>query len=198
MGGFGGALKQLSIGFASQAGKTFIHTAGRSSNWKEVWSKTASQEDFTTSMGDSASSIYNYFKNKGGIAFINVMANISKSCDCAGASAPEPKIHDIGILASTDPVALDRACFDLIKNDDSQGVNEWIINSNKLLGENTIEIAEKMGAGTQEYNLIHVEDDNEYDEDEDENFDNIPSINDSSLIYIRYFSLIIYFLLIKF
>ena len=80
-------------------------------------------------------------------------------------SAPEPKIHDIGILAFNDPVALDRACFDLIKNDDSQGVNEWISNSNRLLGEHTIEIAEKIGAGNQEYNLIHVEDDDNEEED---------------------------------
>ena len=84
MGGFGGALKQLSIGFASQAGKTWIHTAGVSTNWTELFTYKATQEKFTTAMGDAASSIVEYFKNKGDIAFINVMANISKSCDCAG------------------------------------------------------------------------------------------------------------------
>ena len=119
MGGYGGALKQLSIGFASQAGKAWIHTAGKSKNWKEAFQGT-NQMDFKSAMGDAASSIVEYFRNKGGIAFINVMVNISKSCDCAGASAPEPKIRDIGILASTDPVAIDRACLDLIvKNTDS-------------------------------------------------------------------------------
>ena len=115
MGGFGGALKQLSIGFASQAGKSFIHTAGFTYNWTQTWQNTAPQENFTSAMADAASSIVNYFRNKGGIVFINVLVNISKSCDCAGAKAPEPKIHDMGILASTDPVAIIRVCIDMIK-----------------------------------------------------------------------------------
>ena len=116
MGGFGGALKQLSIGFASQRGKTYIHSAGQITDWERMheYAKKTSQEDFTASMGDAASTIVEYFRNKKGIVFISVVANISLYCDCAGAKAPAPKIHDIGILASTDPVAIDKAALDII------------------------------------------------------------------------------------
>ena len=167
MGGFGGALKQLSIGFASQAGKAWIHTAGVSKNWNEAFTKGTSQIDFTTSMGDAASSIVDYFKSKGGIAFINVMSNISKSCDCMGGSAPAPKIHDIGILASLDPVAIDRACLDLILKNPDTGTDELLNQIDNLKGENTIVSAEKHEIGTQEYNLIDIDeeggdDDNSY------------------------------------
>ena len=202
MGGFGGALKQLSIGFASQAGKAYIHSGGITSNWREVWSKKASQFDFTNAMGDASSSIVKYFRNKGGIAFINVMANISRSCDCAGASAPAPRIHDIGILSSIDPVALDKACYDLISEDDSEGVNDWLSNSERLLGENTIVAAEKMGIGTQEYNLIKIEEDNKDEEghkDKEEEEDNIIPILNGNIIYhyMNYILLIIFFLFIE-
>ena len=161
MGGFGGALKQLSIGFGSQAGKTWIHTAGVTTNWTELFVKIANQENFTSAMADAASSIVNYFRNKGGIVFINVLVNISKSCDCAGASAPPPRIHDMGILASTDPVAIDRACFDMIKKSNDDGTEEWLAQSNTLLGENTIKVAEELGIGTQDYNLINVDESEE-------------------------------------
>ena len=157
MGGFGGALKQLSIGFASQAGKAWIHTAGVTSNWEEAFSHGTSQANFTAAMGDAASSIVEYFKNKGGIAFINVMANISKSCDCTGQRAPAPKIHDIGILASLDPVALDRACLDLIKKNEDTGTEEWLNQVHNLQGENTIFVAEKHKVGSQEYNFIDID-----------------------------------------
>ena len=158
MGGFGGALKQLSIGFGSTAGKTWIHTAGVSSDYREFFSKTASNEDFTNSMADAASAIVKYFKSKGGIAYINVVANISISCDCAGQSAPPPKIKDIGILASTDPVALDNACLDLIKQTNEEGTQEFLNQVNNLMGENTVYKAEALGVGTREYNLINVDD----------------------------------------
>ena len=195
MGGFGGALKQLSIGFASQAGKSYIHSGGKTNNWREVWSKLASQMDFTTAMGDAAYSIVKYFRDKGGIAFINVMANISRSCDCAGSSAPAPRIHDIGILASTDPVAIDRASFDLIKADNSEGVNDWLSNSNRLLGENTIDVAEEMGAGTQDYNLIRVYEDS--DDEENQEDENITIIS-NSCYYLRRIFYPMSFLLILF
>ena len=158
MGGFGGALKQLSIGFASQRGKTWIHSAGKTTIWTEAFSKRTSQKEFTNSMGDAASSIVKYFRERGGIAFINVMVNISRSCDCTGARAPEPKIHDIGILASTDPVALDRACLDLIKKYVDDGTEELLKQINNLEGENTIFVAEKHGIGSQEYNFIDIDD----------------------------------------
>ena len=136
MGGFGGALKQLSIGFASQKG------------------------NFTAAMGDAASSIVEYFRNRSGIVFINVMSNISMECDCAGKDAPEPKILDLGILASTDPVALDKACIDIIRNTSGNGKIEWIKQLENLLGENTIRVAEAHGIGTQNYELIVLKDDN--------------------------------------
>ena len=98
MGGFVGALKQLSIGFASQKGKTVIHTAGQYTDWSHAMRDATNQEDFTASMADAASTIVDYFP-KGQIGYISVLANISISCDCAGASAPVPRIKDIGILA---------------------------------------------------------------------------------------------------
>ena len=160
MGGFGGALKQLSIGFASSVGKTNIHTAGATKDSNNMWGKKATQEDFTTAMADAASTIVDYFKNKGGIAYINVLANISKSCDCAGERAPAPKIRDIGILASIDPVAIDKACYDLIVKENNEGAEEWIKQSENKLGLNTLIVAEKHKIGTQEYNLINIDNNN--------------------------------------
>ena len=156
-GGFGGALKQLSIGFASQAGKTYIHTAGLYTDWTKMKENKASQANFTASMADAASSIINYFKSKGNIVYINVLANISKSCDCAGIRAPEPKIHDMGILASTDPVALDKACVDMIRKTNDEGTEDWLEQVEEKLGENTLKVGEELGIGTQEYNLIDVD-----------------------------------------
>ena len=174
MGGFGGALKQLSIGFASQAGKT--------TKWEDLFTYKASQEDFTAAMGDAASSIVEFFKKRGGIAFINVMANISKSCDCAGGRAPKPKIKDIGILASVDPVALDRACLDMIKKYEDVGTNDWLNQVKNKLGENTIYVAEKHGIGNQEYNLIEIgnDEDGENVEKEEENEKNEDKTNKES------------------
>ena len=156
-GGFGGSLKQLSIGFASQAGKTNIHTAGVTTNWKEMNTYWAKQVDFTSSMGDAASTIVEYFRSKKGIAFINVLANISLYCDCSGDGAPKPRIKDIGILASTDPVAIDQASFDMIKTHTDEGTFELINRIKFLNGENTIHIAEQHGLGQREYNLIDVD-----------------------------------------
>ena len=170
MGGFGGALKQLSIGFASRAGKTHIHTAGTTQNYRAVWSNLASQIDFTTSMADAASTIVDYFKNKGGIAYINVLVNISKSCDCAGSSAPTPKIRNIGILSSLDPVAIDKACYDLIVKENTDGSKDWVRQAETKLGLNTLDKAVKHGIGSLEYNLINIDEDNTNisDEKEDE------------------------------
>jgi uncharacterized Fe-S center protein len=166
MGGFGGALKQLSIGFASQKGKTYIHTAGKYTDWQYAMSRAANQENFTASMADAASTIVDYFKGK--IAFITVLANISLACDCAGASAPAPKIHDIGILASTDPVAIDKAGLDLIKQNVDTGTDALLSQINRLKGENTVEVADKMGFGTMDYNLINVDSENPEDSDDSE------------------------------
>ena len=157
VGGFGGALKQLSIGFASKFGKKWIHYAGKI-NDTTTNEKNDEQEDFTASMADAATSVVNYFKDKGGdIVYINTMVNISLRCDCAGKNAPEPKIKDIGILASTDPVAIDKACLDLIKKCNDNGKKAWLEQLERLKGENTITIAEKNGIGSQEYNLIDID-----------------------------------------
>ena len=165
MGGFGGALKQLSIGFASRAGKANIHSGGFTTNYTECWNHKAEQKDFTSAMADAASSIVNYFKERGGMAFINVMANISVRCDC-GVGAPPPKVRDLGILASLDPVAIDRASFDLIAKENNEGSHEWIENSNQLLGENTLKVAEELGIGSQKYTLIDVDDQDSEEEEE--------------------------------
>ena len=120
-------------------------------------SKAASQEKFTAAMADAASTIVDYFNNKGKIGFITVLANISLYCDCAGTSAPKPKIKDIGILASIDPVAIDKAGLDLVKKNVDVGTEELLNQINSLKGENTINIAEKIGVGTTDYNLIDID-----------------------------------------
>ena len=160
MGGFGGALKQLSIGFASQRGKTYIHSAGAVTDWHQMkeYSKKTSQEDFTASMGDAASTVVEYFKSKGGIVYISVVANISLYCDCAGAEAPAPKVHDVGILASIDPVAIDRAALDIIKAHlEVPGTQELLAQIDESKGENILTVAERHDIGTQKYNLIDVD-----------------------------------------
>ena len=187
MGGFGGALKQLSIGFASQKGKTYIHTAGKYTDWQYAMSRAANQENFTASMADAASTIVDYFKGK--IAFITVLANISLACDCAGASAPAPKIHDIGILASTDPVAIDKAGLDLIKQNVDTGTDALLSQINRLKGENTVEVADKIGFGTIDYNLINVDSENPEDSEDSEepvNPGNAGSIVNISIQFILF------------
>ena len=156
MGGFGGSLKQLSIGFA-RGGKTNIHTGGATNDTNIIWSKTASQKDFTTSMADVASTIVDYFKDKGRIAYINVLVNISKSRDCAGDRAPTLKIRDIGILASIDPVAIDKACYDLIEKENNEGSKDWIKQAEIKLGLNTLNVAVEHKLGVLDYNLINID-----------------------------------------
>ena len=162
MGGFGGAMKQLSIGFASRAGKSHIHSGGFTKNYTEAWSHKATQKDFTAAMADAASTIVDHFKNDGGIAYINVLANISKVCDCGGTAAPPPKIRDIGILASTDPVAIDKACYDLIVKEDTEGSKDWVNQSETLMGLNTLKVAEEIGMGSQDYNLVNLDGDDNH------------------------------------
>ena len=159
MGGFGGALKQLSIGFASRQEKAWIHTAGASLNYNDTFRLNTSQLDLTDSMADAASAIADYFKSKGDIVFINVLANISLLCDCAGQKAPKPKINNIGILASTDPVAIDQACYDLIKKTNEEGTKPFLDQVERLLGLNTIQKAEALGVGNTKYNLINIDGD---------------------------------------
>ena len=109
-------------------------------------------------MGDAASTIVEYFKKKGEIVYINCLVNISLYCDC-GVGAPPPRIRDIGILASLDPVAIDKACYDLINNENTTGSQTWIQRANNKLALHTLEVAEDHGIGSMEYNLINVDED---------------------------------------
>ena len=149
MGGYGGALKQLSIGLASSFGKAYIHGAGIP---EEIW--TADHDMFLESMADAAKSIVDYFENN--IIYINIMCNMSVDCDCC-AKAEDPCMKDIGILSSKDPVALDKACIHLIYSSKDPGKNHLIERIESRNGVHTIECAHKLGVGNIEYELIEIE-----------------------------------------
>lgn len=149
MGGYGGALKQLSIGVASSFGKAYIHGAGKP---EEIW--TANHDKFLESMADAAESVVEYFK--GNMAFINIMCNMSVDCDCC-AVAEDPCMKDIGILSSLDPIALDKACIDLIYKSNDPGRDHLVERIESRNGTHTIEEAVKLGFGTKEYELITIE-----------------------------------------
>lgn len=148
MGGYGGALKQLSIGVASSYGKAYIHGAGVPEN---IW--TADHDSFLESMADAAGSIIDYFK--GEIVYINVMKNMSVDCDCC-AVAEDPCISDIGILASTDPIAIDQACIDLVYQCSDHGKPHLIERIESRNGVHTIEAAADLGYGARTYELIEI------------------------------------------
>ena len=149
MGGYGGALKQLSIGLASSYGKAYIHGAGIP---EKIW--TADHDKFLESMADAALSIVDYFK--GNIAYINIMSNMSVDCDCC-AEAEDPCIKDIGVLISTDPVAIDQACIDLVYNSNDPGKDHLIERIESRNGIHTIEAASLLKIGSREYELIEVD-----------------------------------------
>lgn len=149
MGGFGGALKNISIGIASSHGKAYIHGAGKP---EEMW--TANHDAFLESMADASKSILEYFK--GEMVFINVMKNMSVDCDCC-AKAEDPKIQDIGILASLDPVALDQACLDLVYQSKDEGKKDLIERIESRNGKHTVDAASEIGVGSQAYELIDID-----------------------------------------
>lgn len=153
MGGFGGALKQLSIGCASSAGKTLIHTAGVTNDQTKLFANLPEQDRFLEAMADAASSVVDYFK--GNAVFVNVMKNISVDCDCDG-NASAPCMKDVGILASADPVAVDQACLDLVYNSTDPGKDKLIARIESLHGVHTVEAAADLGVGTREYELIEL------------------------------------------
>lgn len=153
MGGYGGALKQLSIGVASSAGKAWIHSAGKTKDQNELWSNVAEQDQFLEAMADAASSVVAHFN--GNMAFINIMCNMSVDCDCC-AVAEDPCMKDIGILASLDPIAIDRACVDLVKNSDDPGRDHLLERITSRHGEHTIEAAATLGFGSTDYELIEL------------------------------------------
>ena len=156
MGGYGGALKQLSIGVASSAGKTLIHTAGKTDDQTKLFANLPQQDRFLEAMADAASSVVKYFN--GNIAFINVMKNISVDCDC-DAHASAPCMEDIGILASLDPVAIDQACLDIVYNSNDPGKDKLIERIESLHGIHTIEAASDLGIGSRDYELIEIKND---------------------------------------
>ncbi len=153
MGGYGGALKQLSIGVASGKGKRYIHCAGKEGgSYDDMF--TTDQIKFLESMADAASSVTKYFGDK--IAYINVMCNMSVDCDCCNV-AEDPCMKDIGILASLDPVAIDQACIDLVEKSDDPGKDHFMERVNSRHGKHTIDAAVELGIGSKEYELVEVE-----------------------------------------
>ncbi len=152
MGGYGGALKQLSIGVASGHGKSYIHCVGKEDASEEDMFKTE-QNKFLEAMADSASAVAKHFENK--IAYINVMCNLSVDCDCC-AIAEDPCMKDIGILASLDPIAIDQACIDLVYNSKDPGRDHFVERVESKNGIRTIEAAAELGFGTREYELINI------------------------------------------
>ncbi len=151
MGGYGGALKQLSIGCASSEGKAWIHSAGKNKDQYTLWNHLPAQNDFLESMAEAASAVIDYFK--GNMIFINVMANMSVDCDCC-AVAEDPCMQDMGILISEDPVAIDQACLDIVEKSNDPGKAHFMERVNSRNGIHTIEKAEELGIGSRDYELI--------------------------------------------
>lgn len=157
MGGFGGVLKNQSIGVASSAGKAYIHTAGKVQSPDELWNNLPAQDYFLESMAAAAQAVADYFK--GNILYINVMNNLSVDCDC-DSSPDEPKLKDMGIMASLDPVALDKACLDMVFNhkstegDDAKPLIERI---NRQHGTHIVDYAEKIGLGSTAYVVVDID-----------------------------------------
>ena len=149
MGGFGGALKQLSIGVASSYGKAYIHGAGEA---EKIW--TSDHDSLLESMADAASSVVEYFH--GNLVYVNVMKNMSVDCDCC-AVAEDPCIADIGILVSTDPIAIDQACVDLVYACSDPGKSHLIERIESRNGIHTVEAAAALGFGSREYTLVEVD-----------------------------------------
>ena len=148
MGGFGGALKQLSIGCASSYGKAYIHGAGEP---EKIW--TGDHDSFLESMADAAEAVVRHFN--GNMVFINVMKNMSVDCDCC-AVAEDPCMADIGILASLDPIAVDRACLDLVYASDDPGRDHLLERIESRNGAHTVDAAAELGFGSKEYELIKL------------------------------------------
>ena len=159
MGGFGGVLKNQSIGNASSAGKAYIHSSGHTTDMNEMWDYFGNQMEFLESMAAAAQSIHDYFGNGERIVYINVMNNMSVDCDCSAHPA-DPLLKDVGILASTDPVALDKACLDIIFNitpsegNDNGPLLERIASKH---GTHIVDYAEQIGLGTQKYELVNID-----------------------------------------
>ncbi|WP_251212442.1 DUF362 domain-containing protein [Adlercreutzia murintestinalis] len=153
MGGFGGALKQLSIGCASNAGKVLIHTGAASTVQGDFWDKHATQEDFLEAMAEAAETVVNHFGSN--LAFVNIAVNLSVDCDCC-AVAEDPCMADIGIFASTDPVAIDQACIDAVYGSSDPGRDHLVERIESKQGTKIIDHAARLGYGSKDYELIEV------------------------------------------
>lgn len=151
MGGFGGAIKNISIGIASSAGKAWIHSAGKTKSQTEVWKNLPPQDDFLESMTEAAKAIIDHCGDK--ILYISVANNLSVDCDCV-AKPEDPKMGDIGILASLDPVALDKACVDMVRASEDHGKIHLIERIDSRNGMHTLDYAEQLGMGSQNYELV--------------------------------------------
>lgn len=151
MGGFGGAIKNISIGIASSSGKAWIHSAGKTKNATEMWNNLPKQDDFLESMAEAAKAITDHCGEN--ILYINVMNNLSVDCDCDSHPA-DPQMKDVGILASLDPVALDKACVDQVYASPDHGRIHLIERMESRHGIHTLEHAEKLGIGSQQYKLV--------------------------------------------
>ncbi len=157
MGGFGGALKNQSIGIASAAGKAYIHTAGKSRDVATLWEHTALQDDFLESMAEAATAVADYMKEQEKpIVYINVINNLSVDCDCV-ATPEAPCMADIGIAGSLDPVALDQACIDMIWNSDDPGRDHFVERVERQNGRLIIDAAARLGLGSKEYELVELD-----------------------------------------
>ena len=156
MGGFGGALKNISIGIASTAGKAYIHSAGKTTDSSLCWSTYApKQDDFLESMADAVEGVLRFVGYKN-MAYINVANRLSVDCDC-DSNPHEPEMSDIGIFASLDPVALDQACYDAVKNSSDSGKAALIERMDSRHGIHTVEAAEKLGIGQREYEIVSID-----------------------------------------
>lgn len=154
MGGFGGALKNMSIGIGSTAGKAYIHTAGKTADAAMLWGMLPQQDVFLESMADACQAVMNYFGRKN-IAYINVANRLSVDCDC-DSNPHEPEMADLGIFASLDPVALDQACYDAVKNSPDEGKAALIERMDSRHAIRTVEAACELGLGVREYEIVNI------------------------------------------
>lgn len=154
MGGFGGAVKNMSIGIASSNGKSYIHTAGKLETADSIWKNIAAQDDFLESMAEAAKAVADHAGDK--ILYISIANNLSVDCDC-DSSPEDPTMGDIGILASLDPIALDKACTDLVRQSEDPGKDNLIERIDSRHGMHTLDYGEQIGLGSQTYKIVSID-----------------------------------------